>query len=178
MLPVGDTTEPPTNLDPYVYVEEESGRVFSLDLEVACGYLLFSDDEGETWSRNPLACGNYVNDHQTIFGGKPPANLQTNGFPKVLYYCFNRVADSPCGRSLDGGVTWLPTLEPSFRGVDTEGGLCGGLHGHGVADSQGRIFIPKGHCTSPMVAMSADGGDSWVRTVAAILRATVSGDPT
>jgi pre-peptidase len=164
-LPVGETTEPPTNLDPYIWVDEDTGRLFSLDLYAACGYLLFSDSEGETWTRSPLACGDYVNDHQTLFGGKPPANLQTVGYPKVLYYCFNRVADSPCGRSLDGGLTWLPTLEPSFRGVDTEGGLCGGLHGHGVSDSQGRIFIPKGHCASPAVAMSANGGDSWTRTM-------------
>ncbi|HET7746834.1 MAG TPA: sialidase family protein, partial [Vicinamibacteria bacterium] len=109
--------------------------------------------------RNPVACGDYVNDHQTFFSGPPPAGLTTSGYPNVLYYCFNRVADSSCGRSLDGGKTWLPTLNPAYLGVD--GGVCGGLHGHGVTDSAGRVFLPKGHCGKPYVSVSSDGGDTW-----------------
>ncbi len=159
--PLLDTTEPPTTLDPYVYVEEDSGRVFAIDLYVGCSYLLFSDNEGESWRRNPLACGDFVNDHQTLFAGPPPAGLTTQGFPEVVYYCFNRVADSSCGRSLDGGRTFLPTVDPAYIGVD--GGVCGGLHAHGSTDSAGRVFLPKGHCGIATVAISGDGADSWTR---------------
>jgi hypothetical protein len=160
-LPAPLESEPPTTLDPYVYVEEDSGRVFSIDLYVGCSYLLYSDDEGETWTRNPLACGDFVNDHQTIFAGPPPANLETQGFPEVLYYCFNRVADSSCGRSVDGGDTFLPTRDPAYIGVNDEGAFCGGLHAHLSTDGEGRVFLPKGHCDDASVSISEDGGDSW-----------------
>lgn len=159
--PLLDSTEPPTTLDPYVYVEEDSGRVFAIDLYVGCAYLLFSDNEGESWRRNPIACGDFINDHQTLFAGPPPAGVESDGFPEVVYYCFNRIADSSCGRSLDGGRTFLPTLEPAYIGVD--GGVCGGLHAHGTTDGEGRVFLPKGHCGIAMVAISEDGADTWTR---------------
>lgn len=158
-LPVGDSTEPPTTLDPYVFVDTDTGRVFSIDLYAACSHLLFSDDEGATWERNLIACGDFVNDHHTLFAGPPPPGVTTDGYPNVLYYCFNRVADSSCGRSLDGGRTFLPTADPAYLGVD--GGVCGGLHAHGTADGDGRVFLPKGHCDIPTVAISEDGADTW-----------------
>ena len=92
--------------------------MFSIDLYGGCSWLLYSDDEGEHWQRNIAACGSLVNDHQTVFAGAPPAGVTTSGFPKVLYYCFNQVADSYCGRSLDGGATWLPAGTPAYLGVD------------------------------------------------------------
>lgn len=153
--------EPPATLDPYVYVEEDTGRVFSIDLYVGCSYLLYTDDEGESWTRNPLACGDFVNDHQTLFAGPPPPTLETSGYAEVLYYCFNRVADSSCGRSLDGGDTFLPTRDPAYLGVNEEGDFCGGLHAHVSTDTDGRVFLPKGHCDVPSVSISEDGGDSW-----------------
>lgn len=161
-LPGGITTEPPLTLDPMVYVEEDTGRMFNIELYVGCAYLLFSDDEGESWTRNPIACGDPVNDHHTIVAGPPPAGLTTIGFPEVVYYCFNRVADSSCGRSFDGGTTFSPSGTPAFPGVDSEtGGFCGGLHGHIVTDSAGRVFLPKGHCSVATVAISEDGATTW-----------------
>ncbi|HEX9940730.1 MAG TPA: sialidase family protein [Thermoanaerobaculia bacterium] len=156
------TTEFPTNLDPFLIVDGETGRLFSIDLYVACAYLLSSDDEGATWRRNPLTCGgNIVNDHQKVVVGNPPPNLTTVGYPNVIYYCFNRVADSSCSRSLDGGLTFLATGAPAYLGVD--GGACGGLHGEPATDSAGRLFVPKGHCGFPWVSISENGGDSWNR---------------
>lgn len=161
---VAGTAMPPTNLDPYVYVDVETGRVFQPQLYAGCSYMNISDDQGKSWLPNPVACGNYVNDHQTIVVGNPPAPLKTVGYPNVVYYCFNRIIDANCGRSLDGGLTFTPTPTPSFFGYDpAAGGLCGGLHGHIETDSAGRLFVPKGHCNQPWLAISEDGGSTWTR---------------
>lgn len=157
------TTEPPLTLDPMLHVDPVTGRVFSVDLFVGCSWAIFSDDEGVTWQRNPLACGQPVNDHHTILTAPPPAGVTTVGYPNMLYYCFNRVADSSCGRSRDGGQTFEPA-GIAFTGVDTVSGLfCGGLHGHLAADGAGRLFLPKGHCGLPWVAISEDGALTWTR---------------
>jgi hypothetical protein len=162
--PGGVTTLPPTTLDPYVYVDEDTGRVFTPDLYVACNYLQWSDDQGETWSSSPVACGQPVNDHQTVVTGPPPEGVSVTGsYPNIVYYCFNRVADASCGRSLDGGLTWLPAGEPAFLGVEGSE-ICGGLHGHIITDNRGYLYVPKGHCGFPWLAISEDAGETW-RTV-------------
>ena len=122
---------------------------------------------------NPEACGSPVTDHPTIVTGNPPAPFTTVQYPNILYYCFNRVADASCGRSLDGGLTWTPTGAPAFPGYEAGNpynkfgvaGLCGGLHGHAVTDQQGRLYIPKSHCGLPTLAVSEDAGTTWERTV-------------
>lgn len=168
-------TIPPTTLDPYLYVDKDTGRIFSDDLTLGCSVLQWSDDQGKTWSRgNPAACEAPVDDHQTLVTGKPRGPLPTNGYPNALYYCVNKVADAQCARSLDGGMTFGPSGAPAFAGVQTEpqdgtrsqtGDVCGGLHGHIVTDPAGRLFLPKGHCGNPWLAISEDGGQSWTRTL-------------
>ena len=163
---------PPMSLDPYVYVDpiglnptSKAGRVFSVDLDAACGAnAIFSDNEGASWTEIPLfACNTPVNDHQTLVTAPPPAGFSTAGYPSMLYFCYNQVGDSACSRSVNGGVTFVPTT-PAFTGADPAAGdLCGGLTGHLVADSKGRIFLPKGHCGLPWVAVSSDAGNSWTR---------------
>ncbi len=167
LLPLAEgatTTESPFSLDPMLYVDPVTGRVFSVDLYAGCAWAIFSDDEGTSWQRNPLSCGQPVNDHHTIVTAPPPSGLSTVGYPNMLYYCFNRVADSACGRSNDGGQTFTPAGQP-FTGVDNVAGqVCGGLTGHLAADASGRIFLPKGHCNLPWVATSLDGGVHWTRS--------------
>jgi hypothetical protein len=159
----------PVTLDPYVYVEENSGRVFNLDLYVAGAYLSFSDDQGQTWTTNPIVRTKGLNDHQTLFAGPPPvgfnrALLTDPKFQEILYYCVNEVADSACARSFDGGRTFTET-NIAYPGVEPmEGGaFCGGLHGHVAADRLGNVFLPKGHCGKPYIAVSKDAGTTWKR---------------
>ena len=156
------------SLDPYIWVDEDTGRVFTIDLTVACSLMSFSDDRGKSWTTNPLACGRPVNDHQTLFGG-PPVSSDTRGYENVLYYCWNDVATSSCGKSLDGGITWRASGSPAFyTGDGTEGQEapnpdCGGLHGHGVVGRDGTVYLPKEHCERPFLAISHDEGLTWER---------------
>ncbi|MDQ3981570.1 MAG: glycoside hydrolase [Actinomycetota bacterium] len=163
---IGPANSHPISLDPYVWHDPDSGRIFNIDLTVACSLLSFTDDHGETWTTNPLACGRPVNDHQTLFGG-PPVSSPTVNYPSILYYCWNDVASSSCSKSLDGGLTWSPTGSPAFTGVQPGAGdeedvpFCGGLHGHGIVGRDGTVYIPKESCLQPWLAISRDEGQTW-----------------
>lgn len=170
------------SFDPYIYVDNlpdgDNSRIFTIDLTIACSYLSFSDNGGDSWISNPLACGRPVNDHQTLFAG-PPVTSATVGYPHIVYYCWNDVASSSCSKSLDGGLTFVEAGPPAFPGVDPDAeqpappedpteptqmdGFCGGLHGHGFVGPDGTVYIPKGHCGQPWLAISKDEGASWAR---------------
>jgi hypothetical protein len=175
-----------TSLDPYVLVDEVDGdaaRIFTIDLTVACSYMSFTDDDGESWITNPLACGRPVNDHQTLFAG-PPVSSPTVGYPNIVYYCWNDVASSSCTKSLDGGISFSPTGQPAFFGYPpdegSDGDLCGGLHGHGVVGNDGTVYLPREYCGKPYLAISHDEGVSWTRVVVGNVKKGVpagGGDP-
>jgi len=177
---VGPVNRQNVSLDPYVYVDDLDGdnaRVFTIDLTVACSYMSFSDDDGETWTTNPLACGRPVNDHQTLFSG-PPASSPTVNYPNILYYCWNDVGTSSCSKSIDGGITFHPTGAPSFLGYDNsdDGGFCGGLHGHGVVARDGTVYLPREYCNRPFVSISEDEGRTWTNVRIAKLPANGGSD--
>jgi hypothetical protein len=158
----------PVTLDPYVYVSEPTGRIYNIDLTVACSYLSFSDDDGESWTHNPLACGRPVNDHQTLFSGPPAISPANPVHSENVYYCWNDFATgTSCSKSLDGGISWVPTGTRPFEGVNVEGqdatNLCGGFNGHGVVDKNGTIYLPKEYCGQPWLGISHDEGATWQR---------------
>jgi hypothetical protein len=163
---------PPITLDPYIYVDETTNRVFNPELIAGCIYMSYSDNDGDDWSSSPLGCGIPPVDHQTIVAGKPRF-FQTNGYPNVLYHCSNWVAASPCGRSLDGGATWHPAgiaqaagladiyRAPDDRSPDDLGVECSSLTGHMVSDHEGRVFLPRAACGRPIISVSEDDGTTW-----------------
>lgn len=155
----------PVTLDPYVFVDEWTSRVFTIDLTVACSYLSFSDDEGESWTTNPLACGAPINDHQTLFSG-PPVSTPMTIYDNIVYYCYNGLAYSNCTKSIDGGLTFTATGEPAFHPADVDEDTpgqrdCGGLHGHGVVGDDGTVYLPKEHCNEGWIAISRNEGQTW-----------------
>lgn len=164
----GQDTQP-ISLDPYVWVDEDTGRVFTIDLTLACAYMSFSDDKGESWITNPLTCGRPVNDHQTLFSG-PPVSTPMPVYPNILYYCYNDVASSQCTKSIDGGVSFHNTGSPAFAGYEPgsedagfygQNGFCGGLHGHGAVGPDGSVYLPREYCGKTMLAISHDEGLTW-----------------
>ncbi|MGH2787521.1 MAG: sialidase family protein [Actinomycetota bacterium] len=165
------------SFDPYIYLDEDGGRLFTVDLLIACSYLSFSDDLGDTWTTNPLACGQPFNDHQTLFSG-PPVTSSTVGYSEIVYYCFADYmgGGSFCSKSLDGGISFLPAGERAFPS-EVEGRNCGGLHGHGVADDRGTIYLPAEHCGRPFLAISKDEGATWRRVQVSRLRHEEGPDP-
>ena len=152
---VGPVDAHPLSLDPYLFLDDTEGadRLFSIDLYVACSELSFSDDKGATWTHNPLACGEPVNDHQTLFAGRPISSPTLN-YPNILYYCFNHPGFTKCNKSLDGGLTFIPTTNIVSLN-------CTGLNGHGISDSKGTIYVPINGCGVPTVAISHDEANTW-----------------
>lgn len=162
----------PATFDPYVYVDTATGRVFVADLQaLACSTLSFSDDLGATWIFNPLGCGQPpgVHDHQNVWSANPRI-LPTVAYSKVVYYCVNRVVDTACATSLNGGLTFGPLRPLVYQGVATpEGLLCSGLMHHGEAHPNGTVYLPAKSCSvAPAigfarVAISMDDGLTWTR---------------
>ena len=161
-------------IDPYLAVDPITGRVFRTIYQSpstgagGCIDLIWSDDEGKTWARQPKACGigGATHDHESIATGVPRTPLPTVGYPDLVYLCANRLEGSGCTVSRDGGITfgaWInvyPSADPTY-------GWCGGLHAPVVTDSAGRVFLPRTYCGKPSIAVSTDEGLTWkIHTIA------------
>ena len=160
------------SVDPILYLDKDTGRVFTNNIppDITCQPISFTDDAGETWT-NTQICGHF--DHQNIFAGPPPkGGDEPIGYPNVVYYCaINLVMLSgtstatTCARSLDGGLTWLPTGEPAYLtplGGEQDGlPWCDGAVGHGFVGDDGTVYLPRGWCGQPFLSFSKDEGLTW-----------------
>ncbi|MBW3582435.1 MAG: glycoside hydrolase [Euryarchaeota archaeon] len=179
----GATNFPPNSNDPFLFVDRDTDRLYDFEMQgLSCNTLSYSDDEGKTWTIMPLGCTptQGLQDHQSIFASKPRAH-DTIGYDNVLHYCVNRVADSACAFSLDGGLTWGPMRPLVYDGVHddrlaspplpTEGVdplwfVCSGLAAHGQSAPDGTIYLPRGDCGGiPTVAISKDDGLTWTHSI-------------
>lgn len=185
---VNPPTALPTTLDPYLWLDPVTDRVFANQLYVACSYLAFTDDGGESWVTNPAACGTPANDHQKMATGPyvpgSPLDVAASGsqlvYPNVVYYGVNGLVDSRVAMSIDGGVTF-PFVAESFPAANAPGNdqtQCGGgLHGNIVAGPDGTVYIPsRSGCPKadnervlggPVVGVSEDNGVTWRATLVA-----------
>ena len=170
------TTADAVTLDPFMYVDKRTDRLFNVDLfGVACSAISISDDRGDSF--DPAAVCNHT-DHQHLFAGPAPDGAdQPSGYENVVYYCsidggalgaYGTL--TACSRSLDGGRTWRRTLTPAFTDDPSKEqgnlgipGHCAGATGHGTVGPDGTVYLPRGYCGQPYVAISRDEGDSWER---------------
>jgi hypothetical protein len=170
---LGSIGASPISADQFVYADPTTGRQFTIDLDLGCSNLSWTDDAGQSWITNPIACGIPVNDHQSLAAGPFLSPLVAGPlYPNVLYYCVNQVADTTCTHSLDGGLTWIagqppyPGAQQPPDGGQAIDGFCGGLAGHVQASwITGTVFLPKGQCGVAEVARSTDNGATWQRVV-------------
>ncbi|MDQ3953634.1 MAG: glycoside hydrolase, partial [Actinomycetota bacterium] len=162
----------PQSLDPFLYVDPGTDRVYTFDFFFGCSLLSFTDDGGETWTTTLGGCG--LQDHQNLFTA-PPVLSPTTVYPNVVYACSTQAGATiysvatQCEKSLDGGITFAPTGSPPYvterrpendLGVD---GYCHGAIGHGYGGPDGTIYVPKGLCGQPWLAISRDEGATWTR---------------
>lgn len=172
-LPTGHTMPPETN-DPYIYVDPATGRVFTFHMGpiLTCSITSYSDDDGATWHSNPAGCGpTGVWDHQTMVAAKP-RTLTTVGYPNVLHQCVNAIYAAMCSRSIDGGLSWQPSVPVHINDQavhqeeeDNSPYACGAQHGHLAAGPDGTVYLPTSQCgTAPAVFITQDDGLTWERS--------------
>lgn len=148
--------------DPYLFTDRN--RVFNLDAyALTCGQMSYSDDQGRVWVTNPVACGTVVSDHPSAFAGSPVTST-TLGYPNVVYVCdyrpFGLLTSIYCSKSINGGITFVPTGDPAFP-VARNRPCDGGLSGHGIAGEDGTIYIPRVTKCGPQLSISKDEGATW-----------------
>ncbi|HEX9816476.1 MAG TPA: sialidase family protein [Candidatus Thermoplasmatota archaeon] len=159
-----------TTLDPFLYIDPTTNRIFLDDLVGPCSFFSFSDDEGRTWTNSAAGC--VAADHQSIAAG-PPVTSRPTGYPNIVYRCainygaIQQSHGSNCQKSLDGGFTWQPPGGPSYLfgpdGEPYQPGECDGLHHHPTVDHRGWLWVPRGWCGVPYVAISKDEGATFTR---------------
>src|SRR4051812_20251183 len=163
------------SLDPFIWVDRATGRVFDSDISpsVTCPPISHSDD-GESWTTT-LVCGHA--DYQKIFGGPPPrGGAPTQGYPDVVYFCAITGGEgagsgtfNQCSKSLGGGGSFSLTGAPSYplrqspEGSPAASPNCDGAAPPGVVGPDGTVYLPRGWCGEPYIAISKDEGDSWER---------------
>ena len=160
-------------LDPYVYLDKATERLFTTDIVGPGSCSPFSGrDVREGGWQTSVVCG--LSDHQNVFTG-PPVSSETSGYPNVIYYCAisegalagETSKAAACAKSLDGGTTFVRTGEPAYvvdpadAAADPRG--CDGTLGPGFADAAGTVYVPKGYCGQPFLSISEDEGASWRR---------------
>jgi hypothetical protein len=101
--------------------------------------------------------------------------MEPSGYKNVVYLCAigggisAASSASLCSKSLDGGMTFVPTGTPAFNNDPRHTGdlgvpgLCNGTNGHGFVGRDGTVFLPRGWCGQPWLAISHDEGATWTR---------------
>lgn len=164
------------SLDPFIWVDPSTGWLFDSDIEatVTCSTTSVSNDEGDTWT-DARVCGHA--DYQKIFGGPPPKDGEKpTGYPNVVYFCAITGGEgagsqtfNQCSKTLDGGKSWAFTGEPSYPlrtappGSPPDATNCDGAAPPGTVGADGTVYLPRGWCGEPYIAISHDEGDSWER---------------
>ena len=144
--------------DRVLIVDKTTDRVFIDDTTLGCTTLYISDDLGASFLPNPAACGEGGGyDHQKVAVGARTRVTATPGteYPNVVYVCGNAIANTACGVSGDGGLTFQP--------VPPHGDRACSFQGVPVADRKGVLYEPAdaiNGCT-PRIRVTADNGFTW-----------------
>jgi hypothetical protein len=148
-----------TGLDPISFTDHDTGRTFVSQLLGACSSMAYSDDDGATWTPNPLGCGlGAAVDHQTVGGGAFHSGVQgpLTGYAHAVYYCAQASVSAQCALSQTGGAVFNPATS-MYNATQ-----CGGLHGHLKVAPDGTAYVPNEDCGGKAAAVtSTDNGLTW-----------------
>lgn len=162
--------------DPAFFVDPVTGRIFAENTQGPCATMVFSDDSGVTWMPSSGSC--LVAERVSLLAGLPVSSSPTD-YPNVVYRCGlsdgrtgQESAAVACQRSLDGGSTWQLPGEPAYEfnpqvlhdaaaliGEET----CMGGSPRAVTGVDGALYLPRGHCGQPWLAISRDEAQTWTR---------------
>src|SRR5438445_201433 len=119
---------------------------FVSQLSADCSLMAFSEDDGVTWTQNPVGCGVASGaDHQTVGGGAWAATPGGVGYADSVYYCAQAIATAQCAVSHTGGLAFDPAV-PIYTALQSGG------------DDQKSSFTGVWHL---YVATTYDGGATW-----------------
>ena len=150
---------PKVSLDPWIWVDPITDRVYDSPLYVVCTWAAWSDDKGDSWKANPLAgCGTPAHDHQKLTTGLPAEGVKVTGYDSVVYYSYNsfRGEGTVVLASYDGGLTYT-----NERVAHADDPCHAGIAGPVIAGPDGTAYSPKPTCDGIHVAVSRDSGASW-----------------
>ncbi len=146
----------PVSFDPWLWVDPVTDRIFNVQMiYLACTWISWSDDDGESWLGNPEDCGTVpVNDHIKLatgpWAGAENPLAQNPVYPQAVYFCHNKLVTVECCTSVDGGATFA-LCQPAGSG---------GLHGAVTAGPDGTVYVPP-RSETPSVHISRDNGLTW-----------------
>ena len=167
----GGAKKHPQSLDPQLLVDRRTGRVFSVDFlsdaQPACSTISWSDNEGNSWTTSPLACGGF--DGESIGVGPPPrGSSKPFGYPDVVYYCTGTTPTSApptttpeCSKSLDGGALFTATGAPPYPAFSPNQDTFDPWGGDPLVGPDGTLYVPKRFDRQPWIATSHDEGLTW-----------------
>lgn len=159
-------SRPKPDIDPFLWVDKDTDRVYNSRLHIAGTWLSWTDDGGDTWRANPAAgLGTPGHDHQKLTTGPPPEGVATDGYPNVLYYVYNGAFRGFVGPDdLDG--TWVAASYDGGRTFPEEARAhppdCrGGIAAPAAVGPDGTAYVAKHTCDGVAISVSEDGGASW-----------------
>jgi hypothetical protein len=164
----------PMGGDPYLYVDQGTGRLFYLLYFGSCTHLSWTDDDGATWGQplQPAICEpGGVTDYPKLWTSKPVGAPTTPaGAPFYVHLCYNGLYRLACQRSIDGGLTFVPAPNPdpdSLANYWTK--TCWSFHSGWAQSSPltGTIYMLRPYCNDIEIAISRDNGLTWQRSVIA-----------
>lgn len=148
-----DVTPPyqvPTNLDPMLHADPDTGRVWAGGLHGPCSVMMYSDDDGETWVSAGNMCSGADFDHQSLGSGPSKAPVAGVAYPHTQYYC-GQLGTISCAASHDGGQTWGPFVQEQTE--------CSGFHGHiRVSRVSGMMAVPVAQCDGELGMLTTTDG--------------------
>jgi hypothetical protein len=177
-----------SRVQPFMYVDPATDRVFFATAAGAGFFLTVSADEGDTWSSQRL--NTESQDWVKIYAG-PPVSSHPDGVPDVVYASSPSPISTPSlgalpppdhqavSKSINGGATWQAagdladalTLDPT---KEVAAGLADAatcpstewvIFGDGVVATDGTVYLGYRMCTRLAVAISKDEGATWSSVV-------------